>query len=146
MQEQSQQEQALRELELEIANVQEAHDIPDAGFENAYQELVDSEYEGDINPQAVAEYYIHSQAFSRADDILESISPELANQEQVVESLQQVIVENPSFDNDDLKEIMEEVYGDMIKKASKTVSKKATPKETKTESRSKEVYMDFDDL
>ena len=55
-------EQALKELELEIADVQEAHSISDSEFENAYQELVDSEYEGDINPQAVAEYYMHSEA------------------------------------------------------------------------------------
>jgi hypothetical protein len=145
-QEQSEKEQSLKELQLEIANVQEAHSIPDEAFENAYQELMDSEYEGDLNPQAVAEYYIHSEAFSRADTILESISPKLANQDQVVESLQQVIMENPSFDNDDLKEIVEEVYGDMVKQASKTVSKKAVPKETKKESRSKEMYVDFDDL
>lgn len=144
---QSQEQQALKELEMEIVNVQEAHGISDEAFENAYNELMDSEYEGDINPQAVAEYYMHSEAFSRADDILSSISPQLADQDQVVESLQQVIMENPSFDNNDLKEIVEEVYGDMIKQASKTVSKKAAPKETKKkESRSKESYVDFDDL
>ena len=146
-QEQAQKQQALKELEMEIADVQEAHSMSDEEFENAYQELLDSEYEGDINPQAVAEYYTHSVAFSRADDILSSISPQLADQDQVVESLQQVIMENPSFDNDDLKEIVEEVYGDMLEQASKTVSKKAEPKkETKKESRSKETYIDFDDL
>ena len=146
-QEQSQQEQALKELELEIANVQEAHGISDESFENAYQELMDSEYEGDINPQAVAEYYMHSEAFSRADSILESISPQLADQEQVVESLQQVIMENPSFDNNDLKEIVEEVYGDMIKQASKSVSKKAEPKKQQPRTPKKqENIVDWDDL
>lgn len=146
-QEQAQKQQALKELEMEIADVQEAHSMSDEEFENAYQELLDSEYEGDINPQAVAEYYTHSIAFSRADDVLSSISPQLADQESVVESLQQVIMENPSFDNDDLKEIVQEVYGDMLEQASKTVSKKAEPKETKKkESRSKESYIDFDDL
>lgn len=144
----SQEEQALKDLELEIANVQEAHGIEDEAFKNAYNELVDSEYEGDITPQAVAEYYAHSEAFSRADDVLSSIDPVLANQDQVVESLQKVIMENPSFDNNDLKEIVEEVYGDMLKQASKSVSKKAvTPKKKETNtSRSKETYVDFDDL
>lgn len=144
----SQEEQALRELELEIANVQEAHGIEDEAFRDAYNELVDSEYEGEITPQAVAEYYAHSEAFSRADDVLSSIDPVLADQDQVVESLQKVIMENPSFDNNDLKEIVEEVYGDMLKQASKSVSKKAaTPKKQETNtSRSKETYVDFDDL
>lgn len=147
VQEQLRDEQALKELETEIANVQEAHGISDEAFNNAYHELVDSEYEGEINPQAVAEYHMHSEAFSRADEILSSVSSQLADQDQVVESLQQVIVENPSFDNDDLKEIVEEVYGDMIDKASKTVSKKAVPKETKSkEPRKKDNYVDWDDL
>jgi len=147
VQEQARQEQAQRDLEAEIVSVQEAHDISDEAFSNAYHELVDSEYEGEINPQAVAEYHMHSEAFSRADDILSSINPQLADQDQVVESLQQVIVENPSFDNDDLKEIVEEVYGDMIDKASKTVSKKAVPKETKSnEPRKKDNFISWDDL
>mgnify|MGYP003139071682 CR=1 FL=1 len=146
-QEQYQSQQALKELEMEIVNVQEAHGISDEAFENAYNELKDSEYEGDINPQAVAEYYMHSEAFSRADDILSSISPQLADQDQVVESLQQVIMENPSFDNDDLKEIVEDVYGDVIKQASKSVSKKATPKKQETkEPKKQENYVDWDDL
>tara|TARA_Y100000813_G_scaffold12488_1_gene8573 strand:+ start:1937 stop:3088 length:1152 start_codon:yes stop_codon:yes gene_type:complete len=147
VQEQLKQEQAQKELEAEIVSVQEAHGISDEAFNDAYYELVDSEYEGEINPQAVAEYHMHSEAFSRADDILSSINPQLADQDQVVESLQQVIVENPSFDNDDLKEIVEEVYGDMVNKASKTVSKKAAPKETKSiTSRKKDNYVSWDDL
>ena len=147
VQEQARQEQAQKELSLEIANVQEAHSISDEAFNNAYQELVNSDYEGEMNPQAVADYYIHSQAFSRADEILSSVSSQLADQDQVVESLQQVIVENPSFDNDDLKEIVEEVYGDMINKASKTVSKKAEPKKQVTkEPRKENNYVDWDDL
>jgi Xaa-Pro aminopeptidase len=147
VQEQSKQEQSRQELEQEIATVQEAHGISDEAFENAYQELKDSDYEGDINPQAIAEYHMHSEAFSRAGDILSSVNPTLADQDQVVESLQKVIVENPSFDNDDLKEIVEEVYGDMIKQASKTVSKKAEPKKQETKTpRKKDNVVDWDDL
>ena len=141
-------EQALRDLQSEIANVQEAHGISEEAFREAYNELVESEYEGEINPQAVAEYYIHSEAFSRADDVLLSISPILADQEQVVESLQKVIVENPSFDNNDLKEIIEDVYSDFLKETSKSVSKKAdAPKEQKSKtSQSKQNVVDWDDL
>ena len=52
-------------------------------------------YEGEMNPEAVAEYYIHSQAFSKAGDILTQVSPSLAEQESIIDSLQKVIVENP---------------------------------------------------
>ena len=91
---------------------------------------------------------MHSEAFSRADDVLLSISPILADQEQVVESLQKVIMENPSFDNNDLKDIVEEVYSDFLKETSKSVSKKAdAPKkqESKT-AQSKQNVVDWDDL
>lgn len=144
----NQEQQALRELELEIANVQEAHGISEEAFKEAYSELVDSEYEGDITPQAVAEYYMHSEAFSRADDVLGSISPVLADQEQVVESLQKVIMENPSFDNNDLKEIVEEVYSDFLNESSKSVSKKvsASKKQESKPVSAKQNIVDWDDL
>tara|TARA_A100001037_G_C15129789_1_gene628104 strand:+ start:173 stop:1330 length:1158 start_codon:yes stop_codon:yes gene_type:complete len=148
VQKQLQEEQAQKELEAEIVSVQEAHGISDEDFENAYNELVDSEYEGQINPAAVAEYYIHSTAYSKADEILGRIDPVLASQDPVVESLQKVIVENPSFDDNDLIEIVQQVYNDFKKDTSKTVSKKAiTPKKQETEqSRDNEDYVDWDDI
>lgn len=148
-QKQSQAQQAQKELEMEIANVQEAHGMSDEAFNEAYQDLLDSDYDGTITPQSVADYYVHSQAFSRADSILEGISPVLAEQEQIVESLQKVIVENPSFDNDDLKEIVEEVYGDFLKETSKSVSKKVAPKKKQNVQQSQPVssdILDWDDL
>lgn len=148
-QKQSQAQQAQKELEMEIANVQEAHGMSDEAFNEAYQDLLDSDYDGTITPQSVADYYVHSQAFSRADSILEEISPVLAEQEQIVESLQKVIVENPSFDNNDLKEIVEEVYGDFLKETSKSVSKKVAPKKKQNVQQSQPVspdILDWDDL
>lgn len=148
-QKQSQAQQAQKELEMEIANVQEAHGMSDEAFNEAYQDLLDSDYDGTITPQSVADYYVQSQAFSRADSILEEISPVLAEQEQIVESLQKVIVENPSFDNNDLKEIVEEVYGDFLKETSKSVSKKVAPKKKQNVQQSQPVspdILDWDDL
>ena len=57
-------------------------------------------------------------------------------------------MENPSFDNNDLKDIVEEVYSDFLKETSKSVSKKAdAPKkqESKT-AQSKQNVVDWDDL
>lgn len=148
VQKQLQEEQSQKELEAEIVSVQEAHGISDEDFENAYNELVDSEYEGKINPAAVAEYHIHSTAYSKADEILGRIDPVLASQDPVVESLQKVIVENPSFDDNDLIEIVQQVYNDFKKDTSKTVSKKAiTPKRQETkQSQNNENYVDWDDI
>jgi len=143
------QEQALKDLELQIANVQEAHGISDEDFKTAYNELLESEYEGEITPASVAEYYVHAAAFSKADEVLSSIDPVLANQDEVVESLQRIIVENPSFDDNDLMEIVQEVYGSVKKEASKSVSKKVVdsqPQKKQANTRSKEEFIDWDEL
>ena len=147
-QKQSQEQQALRELENEIVKVQEAHGISDEDFEKAYNELMEIDYDGEINPATVAEYYMHSTAYSKADEILSGIDPLLAEQDPVVESLQKVIVENPDFDDNDLIEIVQTVYSDFKKDASKSVSKKASvPKKQVTKiSQSKQDYMDWDEI
>ena len=148
VQQQFQSQQAVKELENEIVNVQEAYGISDEAFEKAYYELKESSFEGKIDPATVAEYYVQSSAYSKAESILTQVDPMLNDQDPIVENLQRVIVENPSFDDNDLIDIVEQVYRDFIKESSKTVSKKAiTPKkqETKT-SQSKQDYMDWEDL
>lgn len=146
-QQQYQDQQALRELEDEIVEVQEAHGISDEDFENAYSELMEIDYEGEINPATVAEYHIHSKAYSKAEDILGQVDSLLVEQDPVVESLQKVIVENPSFDDNDLIEIVQQVYSDFKKDTSKTVSKKASPvKKQETKTPIKQDFVDWDEI
>lgn len=143
------QEQSQSELLNEIKQLQEAHNISDADFQSAYQELVDGEFDGDITPGIVAEYYMHSAAFAKSEEVLSQINPDLIKNDEIVESLQKVVIENPSFDNDDLLEIVKEVYGSAQKEASKSVSKKVTqtaPKQKISGSKEKEYYSSFDDL
>ena len=140
-------EQAKEELGSKIRQMQEAHGISDEDFEKSYYELVESNYEGDVTPDVVAEYYVHTQAYSRAESVLETIDTNLRNQQQIVENFQRVIVNNPDFDDNDLKEIAEEVYGDFKKKASKSVSKKLPKAEKpRTKSTQKEDYVSFEDF
>lgn len=147
-----QEQQSLIELQNEIRQLQEAHGISDDAFYDAYHELVESGYDGEMSPEAVTEYYIHSNAFSRAGDILSQVSPSLVQQENVIDSLQKVIVENPSFDNNDLIELVNEVYGDYIKQTSKNVSNKvakSAPKKKQNVTPAKpkvEEYLDWEDL
>ena len=144
-----QEEQANDALWSEIRNLQEAHSISDENFEAAYQELADSDFDGQINPEAVAEYYVHSTAFVKSEEVLSEVNPDLVNDDNIVESLQKVIVENPSFDNNDLIDIVQEVYGNAKKEASKTVSKKVAQSEKKQElevSKEKQSFASFDDL
>lgn len=141
-------EQSQSELQNEIKQVQEAHNMTEEAFLESFQELSESEYEGEITPQAVAEYHMHSQAFSKADDILSQVNQSLVDDDQVVESLQKVIVENPSFDDNDLLEIVQEVYGNFKQESSEKVSKKvAKPtKKPSTPKKQLEDVIDWDDL
>lgn len=148
VQERQREEQALKELESEIASVQEAHGISDDDFYNSYQELIASDYDGDITPAAVAEFHSEYAAFSKASDLLSQVDPMLAEQINVVENLQKVIVENPHFDDNDLSEIVQEVYGEVKKEVSQKVSKKASAPKRQSVAKSKEKqnFVDFDDL
>lgn len=140
-------EHAKSELGGKIKEMQETHGISDGDFEKSYYELVESNYEGDVTPDVVAEYYVHTQAYSRAESVLETIDTNLRNEQQIVENFQRVIVNNPDFDDNDLKEIAEEVYGDFKKKASKSVSKKLPMAEKPTtKSNKKEDYVSFEDF
>jgi hypothetical protein len=144
-----QEEQAIKELQTEIKQIQEAHGISDEDFATAYQELLESEYDGEINPTTVAEYYTHASAFSKAEEVLNIVDSNLVSNDELVESLQKVIVENPSFDNDDLIDIVQEVYGNFKKEASKSVSKKvgkAPAQKKQVNTQSSENYLDWDDL
>ena len=148
-QERQQHEQAVEELRAEIAKVQEAHGMNDDSFRESYKELQELGYEGEIKPQDVAEFYMHKNAYMKTDEILNSVNPALAANDEIVESLQKIIIENPSFDNNDLSEIVMEVFGDFVKETSKTVSKKVEKPVEKKQSinnRSKEAFMSFDDL
>ncbi|QDP61675.1 MAG: hypothetical protein Unbinned8261contig1001_48 [Prokaryotic dsDNA virus sp.] len=140
-------EQAQKELGMEIKSIQEAHGISDEDFESAYYELTESGYDGNIDPATVAEYYTHSKAYSKAESVLSQVDSNLTNNDQVVESFQKVIVENPSFDDNDLLEIVQDVYGGYKKEASKKVSKKLPVSEKPTKkSRSKEDFVSFEDF
>ena len=140
-------EQSQVELGNDIKRIQEAHNITDEDFEKAYYELVESNYDGDINPALVGEYYVHTQAFSQAENVLNQVDSSLNENDQIVESLQKVIVENPSFDNDDLLDIVKEVYSDYKKETSEKVSKKlAVSNKPQKKSRDKENFQSFEDF
>lgn len=146
------QQQIRQELELEIKQLQEAHNITEDEFNESYQTLIDTGYEGEIDPQAVAEFHVHYNAFSKADSILNQVSESLSDDQEIVENLQKVIVENPSFDDNDLLDIVNEVYGDYVNSISKKVSKKVAKTAPKKKQSNvpakveKEDILDWDDL
>jgi len=145
-------QQSLKELEREIQQIQEAHNMSEEEFSQAYHELTDTDFEGEITPQVVVDYHTHSTAFSKAETILSQVNSSLVQNDEIVERLQNVIVENPVFDDNDLIEIVQEVYGNVQKESSEKLSRKVAPKQQSRQQPKKlslqniQDYVDWDDL
>ena len=143
------QEQAQWELKKEIANIQETHNIENAEFEKAYYALANSEYEGEINPTVVSEYILHNRAYDKAEHILGTVHSSLQKDSSIVDALQQEIMKYPDWTDDQLLEIVREVFGTKTKQISKSVSNKVNSvpkKQVKQQEREKEQYLSFEDL
>lgn len=148
-QKQMEQEQANKELLNEIASVREAHNIEEEEFKAAYEELLqDPNFADKLTPDLVGQYVNECRAFSKSDELLSSISPKLSENEEVLESVQKMVLENPDFADEDYLEIIKGAYEETLKTASKSVSKKVekAPAKQDQKERKREEYLSFDDL
>ena len=148
-QKQMEQEQANKDLLNEIASVREAHNIPEEEFRAAYEDLLeDPNFSKELSPDLVGQYVNECRAFSKSDELLSSISPKLSENEEVLESVQKMVLENPDFADEDYLEIIKGAYEETLKTASKSVSKKVekAPAKQEPKERKREEYLSFDDL
>ena len=144
--------QEMQEVANEIRAVQEQYGIDDQDFRDSYDML--SEQEGfdqiEITADMVGRFHSELHAYNTAAEILESTNPTLVDNDEVLDNLQQIIVDNPDFTEQDIVDIVNEVYGGIQKKASKSVSKKISnnvPKEIeKPSDRAYEDYVDWEDI
>jgi hypothetical protein len=138
-----------------IRSVQEQYGIDDADFKDAYEML--SAQEGfdqvEITADMVGNFYSELMAYDAAAEVLDKTNPALLDNEEVLDNLQQIIVDNPDFQEQDIVDIVTEVYGGIQKKASKSVSKKINnnnnnvPKSIdKPDNRDYEDYADWEDI
>ena len=142
-------QQTRRELENRIANLQQTHNISDDDFDQGYEELAQTNLKDNLSPELVVDYLRHKEAFTKADTIINEVQPSLSSNEFVVEAVEKIIFDNPDFSDEDIKEVVAEIYGSEQKKASKAVSKKMQSKSEKQPKRTSEDYenyVDFDDF
>ena len=148
-QKQAEEEQAHRELLSEIASVREAHSISEEEFKAGYEDLVnDPDFAEKLTPDLVGQYVNECRAFSKSDELLSGISPKLSENEEILESVQKMVLENPDFADEDYLEIIKGAYEETLKTASQSVSKKVEKVSEKQEpkERRREEYLSFDDL
>jgi len=149
VQKQAEEEQAHQELLSEIASVREAHSINEEDFKTGYEDLAnDPDFADKLTPDLVGQYVNECRAFSKSDELLSSISPKLSENNEILESVQKMVLENPDFADEDYLEIINGAYEETLKTASKSVSKKVgkAPAKQEPKERKREEYLSFDDL
>ena len=134
---------AIREMEKQIFDLQQQYKISDGDFDQAYNELKETNLKDNLHPELVVNYLRHKEAFTRADTVLEEVQPSLTSNEYVVEAVEKIIFDNPEFTDEKIKEIVQDIYGKEHKKASKAVSKKM---QTKSEEQPEGTQRDLEDI
>jgi hypothetical protein len=135
------QEQAQAELQRSIDSVREANSINESEWDNAVKYLDEHLPPEDvITPELVGQYVNFNRAGERADNLLEKFDASLKDNKDVYNSLQDSIYENPSLDDNDFMELLQEAYGSAKKdeaqaKVDEAVQKKA-PSKKKVEEKS----------
>tara|TARA_R100001480_G_scaffold3502_3_gene9135 strand:+ start:1096 stop:2292 length:1197 start_codon:yes stop_codon:yes gene_type:complete len=145
----SNQQQAYTELEQKISALQSTYGISDDDFDNAYDELKETDLKDQLNPELIVNYLRHKDAFTRADVVINDVQPSLASNQYVVDAIEKIIFDNPEFTKEQVTEIVKDIYGGEQKKASKAVSKKMQNKSKEQPTRTSEEYenfVDFDDF
>jgi len=142
-------QQTYMELEQKISALQETYDISDDDFDDAYDELKETDLKDQLNPELIVNYLRHKNAFTRADVVINEVQPSLASNQYVVDAIEKIIFDNPEFTKEQVTGIVKEIYGGEQMKASKAVSKKIQSKSIEQPVRTLadlEDIVDFDDI
>ena len=141
--------QATMELEQQIKSLQETYGIDDEAFDSAYDELLETDLKDKLNPELIVNYVRHKNAFTKAESVLSEVQPSLTSNKYVMDAVENIIFENPKLTDGEITEIVQSIYGQEKKKASKAVSKKIqsnSKEQSKGTPVEYENAVDFDDL
>lgn len=98
-------EQANEELTQSINSARETHSIGEEEWSEAVSFLEKHPEVENVSVDLVQDYVVNSRAYDKAESILTEMEVNLDN-ENLIDNFQSIIVKNPSFDDNDLKEII----------------------------------------
>ena len=118
----SEEQQSVQELQKQISEFQEAHEVSSEELLAAYDDLQEN-FEGEIGLDTIQEYVSASRAYKKTEEIIQPIaSSEIPD--EVYDDLAGIVLENPDFEASDIEDIFREAYPDLIGKSSKKVASK----------------------
>lgn len=131
-----------------VQGVREKHGLDEATFVQLYTELKDSGQIPieQITPELVGDYHSEMQSRHELGTLISKVNPDLPKKVEAVQSLRQIMRDNPSFSMKDIEEIAREVYGPKDSKAlrGKIVGRERPGK--RLAPRAKEDPINFDDI
>lgn len=137
-QKEMQEKQATMDLDMQVSSVKQTHSIDNVEWDNAVSHLDSTIPQNEpITPNLVAEYVQFSRAGNLAETVINSIDSGLMEKGDLYNTLQNTIIDNPDFTQDDLKDIVSQSLNlsvetevkDAIEKSSKKSTKKEEPKD-----------------
>lgn len=128
-------QQAQRELQDQINSVLTKYDIEMDEYKEAEKFLSARKDEvGEVTPELVGDYVVFAKAESRAENLLTNFdSGKHSGNNEVMNGLIDIVLQNPSFTDDDINEILEDVLGkaqqEVAKQKVEASSAKKQPKQ-----------------
>jgi len=104
-------EQASSELQSKIDSVRANHNVEQEEWDKAFKHLDETLPPADvITPELMENAIIDSRISLRAEKALSEFEATLSEDAEVVASLKNIMKENPDFDDNDIKEILDQSY------------------------------------
>lgn len=127
-------EQANMELQNSINSVREAHSISESDWQKAESILASELDESEITPEVVGDYIQNVRAYDKSESILKEFNLDVKENDSLYENLQDTIIRNPDFDDNDLKSIVERIITDDKQKAlGEQLKNKISPEQKKSQ-------------
>jgi hypothetical protein len=119
-------ERSLREEKTRIQSTLEQFAIDDNTYHDVRSELSKAAPDAKIEPMHVIRY----QRALMAQEVVREVRPDKAEDPAVIGELAAVLVQNPTFNESDLRDILSEIWKDEPSQASKLLSKKVLKTQT----------------
>lgn len=140
-------ERAIKAEQERIQGTLETFNIDQDRYFDVRDELVKSAPDATIEPMHVVRY----ERALAAQELVREVRPDKAEDTALLGELAAVMVQNPSFTQDDLREILKEIWKDVPTDTSKTLSKKVLKTQTQAKAgqgskASQQVAWNFDQV
>jgi len=141
-------EQVQTDLNNSIGKIRETQSINREEWDNANAYLKDQVESDKLTPELVGNFITHERAYNRAESLLDSLDGTLKSNDELVNSVHKVIIDNPTWDDNDVNDVIRQGLGLDKKEAEAKLTEKIAKKEGNTapkETKKAQIEEDIED-